>query len=536
MQLAVSTSATDLRAKRAELEASANQKVLDTPRTREACKKLGLVLEDLQFRGFESFAIPGDMKDKQMMRFVHYNEKRKTRLNQVLAERARVEAAKAKKGEVPGAQSAQFLSMLESLFEKEAKRLETDLKSQLRQHSSLVRENEDQLRKEEQLQLKLDSVEQKRSTKQQQDQQRGQETRERHDKQRARTEANLAKYEEEFATKQMKFAQDLLAEEERMEQFHQIQSIAQKEKSEHWLARVNAMKERSEENRLRRQMEAEERLHEIENRISAVTARREEEQRQRQMKSEMQHLHIMDVRDAKNQIERKENYRREELKDQIDGNVERIETLLALKEQLLNQRRARTIKAEASAGSRGLNLRRDCLPGPGQYEVAASCMTENPAPKMSKAQTGHSEFIDAITRVTAANPAPGAYDGVNRLKDGTKLGEGASVPAFGKKQRDSFLDHAVKAKESIPEPGRYEVKPRMSERGTKMARARMQDNGLDKFSAKNYSEWQRPTTETPGPAGYNVDEFMRKEVVRRAQRSLPNLTKDMLRARTNAVS
>lgn len=536
MQLAVSNSAGDLRARRAELEANANQKVLDTPRTREACKKLGLVLEDLQFRGFDSFAIPGDMKDKQMMRFVHYEEKRKNRLAQVLAERAKVIATNAKKGEVPGAQSAQFLSMLESLFEKEAKRLETDLKSQLRQHSALVRENEDQLRKEEQLQVKLDKVEQKRTSKQEKDKEKGQQTRARHDQQRARTEVNLAKYEEEFATKQMKFAQDLLAEEERMERFNEMQAVAKAEKSAHWLARVNAMKERSEENRLLRQKEAEARLQDIETRILEVQGRREEEQRQRQMKSEMQHLHIMDVRDAKNQLDRKENYRREELKEQIDGNVERIETLLALKEQLLNQRRARTLKAEASAGSRGLNLRRDCLPGPGQYEVAASCMTENPAPKMSTAQTGHSEFIDAITRVTAANPAPGAYDGANRLKDGTKLGEGSGVPAFGKNQRDSFLDQAVKAKESVPEPGRYKVKAGMSERGTKMARARIQDSGLDKYSAKQYSEWQRPTTETPGPAGYNVDSFLRKEVVRKAQRSLPNLTKDMLRARTNAVS
>merc|ERR1719440_399185 len=126
-----------------------NTKILDTPWTREACRSLGLVIEDLHFRPYESFSIPGDMKEKQQMRFDHFEKKRKEHLAQVLAERANVIVRNAKKGEVPGVQSAQFLSMLESLFEKEAKRLETDLKNQLRSHSSLVQENEAQLKKEE---------------------------------------------------------------------------------------------------------------------------------------------------------------------------------------------------------------------------------------------------------------------------------------------------------------------------------------------------------------------------------------------------
>ena len=50
----------------------------------------------------------------------------------MLAERAKVIAENAKKGDLPGAQSAQFLSMLESLFEKEAKRMEIDMKAACR--------------------------------------------------------------------------------------------------------------------------------------------------------------------------------------------------------------------------------------------------------------------------------------------------------------------------------------------------------------------------------------------------------------------
>lgn len=111
-QLAVAT------IKAADIQSTLDQKVLDTPRTQEACRRLGLVPEDLQIRSFDSFFLPGDLKDKQKLRFEHYEKKRKERLAQVLAERAKVIAQNAKKGEVPGVQSAQFLSMLESLFEK----------------------------------------------------------------------------------------------------------------------------------------------------------------------------------------------------------------------------------------------------------------------------------------------------------------------------------------------------------------------------------------------------------------------------------
>merc|ERR1740138_1217212 len=147
---------------RQQIESSKNQQVLNTPRTREACRRLGLVLEDLQYRDKSEFAMPGDIKEKQLLRYEHNEKRRKKWLGDVLAERAKVIAQDAQKGNVPGVQSGQFLCMLESLFEKEAKRLEADLKGQLRQHSSLVKENEEQLKKESLLQAKLMDCERKK--------------------------------------------------------------------------------------------------------------------------------------------------------------------------------------------------------------------------------------------------------------------------------------------------------------------------------------------------------------------------------------
>jgi len=509
-----------------------NSKILDTPRTREACKALGLVLEDLHYRSFEHFHLPGDMKEKQQMRYEHFEKKRKEHLAQVLAERANVIVRNAKKGEVPGVQSAQFLSMLESLFEKEAKRLETDLKNQLRSHSSLVKENEEQLKKEEGALRREETRLVRRTEAERLKGEVGEKTRE---KCTARLDANAQvnqKLKDEFLEKQVKYSQSKEAEKFRLARFMEEKGQMSAEKSAHWKARVEGMKVKQKESIIARREEGFRSLDAIEAKIGAVTMRRDQEQTNRQIRSEEQHLHIMDVRSQKDRIDRCDTYKRDKLKDEIDGNVERIETLLALKDQLLEQRKARTSKAEATKGSRGLNLRRDCLPGPGQYEMAPL----NTDPVMRMAKSNAPDFIDQTIKATKDNPPPGAYDSTVLPSGQTVADSGPSMVNFGNNKRTSFLDDAMKAKEFVPAPGQYKTGSSLEKRTTKMRRESINDQGLDKFSAKRYPIWARPATQTPGPAGYNTDAYTRKEVLRRAQKSLPNLTKDMLRPGNMAAS
>jgi len=300
------------------------------------------------------------------------------------------------------------------------------------------------------------------------------------------------------------------------------------EKSAHWREKCQRMRDQYLKAQEDKRLLGEQKLAELEKKIEAVHMRREQEQQSRIIRSEEQHLHLMDVRDQKDRIDRVDSYRRSELKEQIEGNVERIETLLALKDQLLEQRKARTLKAEATKGSRGLNLGRDVLPGPGQYEMP-SFLLENPAPRMAQSKIGHSEFIDSITRRTAANPPPGSYS-VDKLRNGDHVSSsGPAGGKFGNGNRVSFLEDACKAKADVPAPGIYKMESTLENRSTKFRRDKVTHPNLDKHSAKNYPDWARPGTDTPGPAGYSVDDYARKETMRRAQRSLPSLTRDMLR-------
>jgi len=515
------------RSQQAELQALHQVKVLDTPRTREACRRLGFVIEDLQWRPPESFAQPGDLKEKVQLRGEHYEKKRRDRLSQVLAERAKVIAQDAKKGEVPGVQSGQFLSMLESMFEKEAKRLEGDLKGQLRQHSSLVRDNEEQLEKERKLHEKLHRRQQRRAASEQHFQKVGNDAQSKLEERLGKNSKQLAKQEEDFREQQLAHARQMLAEEERMERFQLERAQLSSDKSALFRAKVETIKEQNQQRAVETRMEGEAKLQEIEMRINQVQARRDDDLKKRQMQSEEQHLHIMDVREEKSRRDRLDGYRRGELKDQVEANVERIETLLALKEQLLDQRRDRNTRAAASKNARGVNLKRDALPGPGQYEAPPSTLQDLPGGKIGKAVVPG--MVDDAIKGTAKNPAPGSYD-TAVLPNGSSVGQvAANGGKFGLRDRDSYLDDAIKAKDHVPAPGRYQAKSQLDHRGTEMRRDRIVNSGTDRHDKRQYPVWARPGTETPGPAGYSVDDYSRKEVLRRVQRSLPNLTRDMLR-------
>jgi len=251
----------------------ANSKILDTPRTKEACRRLGLTLEDLHFRPKEMFAIPGDnnAREKQEMRFRHFEKKRKDHLSEVLAERAKVIAQNAKKGEVPGVQSAQFLSMLESLFEKEAKRLETDLKNQLRSHSSLVKENEDQLRREQEFADRDEHrIMKKEHAKDDLFKKRDERKEAFEAKQEKSVEANR-KALIEHQQRQEEYKKEMVAEDERITKFRVERSQLSAEKSAHWKAKVDGMKETNIQNAILRREKGREDLKRIEAKIYKVT-------------------------------------------------------------------------------------------------------------------------------------------------------------------------------------------------------------------------------------------------------------------------
>lgn len=524
----MSATQSDVRPPTAEVDEQAQ--ALDTPRTREACRRLGLTLEDLRMRPYSEFYIPGDFPAKQQLRFDHYEKGRRKRMKEAVAERTKVIMDEANLGEDPGAQNEKMLGLMESFLDKESKRLETDLKAQLRYHKAREVENKQQLAREARLQV-MEETRQQRGVATKKQRIAGAEAlREKREAAHGRNREVMGKIEADIEEKREKQAEVLQAEDERVKQTKADALKRNFDKSAKWRERVKHMNDTREQRVEERVNKAEEALAGLEGKIQTVTQNKAELQKKKDLESEKQQLQLLDVRSRKDRIARQEKWQYDQLRNQQVQNVERIDTLLALKDAFLNQRKDRATKAQADNGARAMSIRRECPVGPGRYEQHRDrSMKELPVTKMISDGINHTQFVEAWTKPTKNNPAPGTYD-VATMPDGHRVDRSTDLDVIlSKNAKTSFLDDVIREKSVVPGAGRYEVKDTRENLGTRMRRDCINDKGIDEFDPKQYRPWQR-LAPSPGPAAYSVDGFTRKEALRRSNLSLPNLKREMLRA------
>lgn len=503
------------------------QKLLDTPRTVEACKRLGFTLKDVEVKGFHDFFIPGEKasQEKQKLRFNHYETRRQEKLGLILSERARVIGEKMQgedeqgKAQLQG--NHQFLQMMETLLDTEARRLEKGLKQQLRYHNNVEKENGEQLDKEKALEQKQKGRENKRqaallkvetTTANLKNQ----------TAQRADNSAHLQeKHRQRMEAKQANYIASMLEQEVKLREFQRQKEGANFEKSEKWRQRIEVMKERVETLELEREVKGQQQVAEFASKLEAMAIRREADAKAKQVRCEEQHLRVVDAMEKKKRVARQHDYRREKVKEQIEESGERIETLLSLRDAIVEQRRTRAAQQQALRGSRAISLRRDCSTGPGQYEAHRDrCLHEEPIPKIGTGKAD-CQFIEEFVKATKANPPPGAYE-PKYLPDGSLIASCTGKTAtFGKGLKKSFIDNDVAAVRGKPGPGVYEshLSTLNLTVGTKMAKEYVPNDKPPSFV--------QPNLVSPGPATYSVDPFHRRQDLQIRQKSLPSLSKAM---------
>jgi len=506
-------------------DAGTMHKVLETPRTREACNRLGMLVGELQFRGFADFAVPGDIPEKQRLRFQHAETKRQEKLSLVLAERAKVIADEMQNHDGP---SGQFLLMMESLLDKESKRLEMDLKAQLRYHSSIEKENGEQLNKEDDMKTKNARREQRRDVVS-----RGLEAKAA--KSKAAADAKK-KHNEELnghIKAKMQAAKEnqqdkIRSEELRLQEYFKKREKSNMEKSEKWNKKLKGMSEKSNQLTMEKDLKGQLFLFNLAARFEKLNQTKLEDEKSRQVRCEERQLRLQDTRQKKNRIDRQWDFRREKLNDQLREGNERVETLLGLKDQLLSQRKARMGRQEACKAHRATSLQRDCGAGPGQYEAHRDrSMHETPVPaKIVQSRVSHEQFVEDLAGVTKGNPPPGSYD-VDVLPNGEKVMGGGFAARMGKGIRNTYLDDAIRLAKDAPGPGNYESRNTITHIGPKMPKEIIEDKGDWENAPKKFPAWAQPAAESPGPTAYTIDKFQRQENLKRMSRSMPSLSKAM---------
>eukprot|EP00397_Hematodinium_sp_SG-2012_P036173 GEMP01039018.1.p1 GENE.GEMP01039018.1~~GEMP01039018.1.p1 ORF type:complete len:618 (+),score=156.12 GEMP01039018.1:42-1895(+) len=508
-------------------------KRLETPRTRESCRRLGIRLEDLHAKTLQHFKCVGDSIDRVRMRFNHYETKRQVLLKKVLHERGKIVAEKYENRSGPG--KMQSLQLMEELLDKEAKRLEKELRSQVRCHSAMEKENDCFQQKEQALQKRIQYRLQRNSVKARLDEDRAEAVREDAQSRCTKVEQKKAQLEQEDEARQATHLALLLEDEVRLMEFGKEKEVALRERAEIREQHKHQIGKLRETDELDRHTRATELYQKLEEKVENLLKRKEDMAHVRELKAEERNLRIVDAMDRKGMLERQHDFRREQMAKQLRAEEGRVEQLCVMKDQILEQRKLRHKQVAYVGGGkhsgRSLVVRGDG-PGPAAYNTREALMAERyPGVRGVKISSGNTRIlipnsIDEMIDRTKLNPAPGFYDPKVLAKGGkTDLSGGhgriLGVTISNTAPRN-FIDEQERRSAMIPGPGAYKVQNTGTAVGTKIVRNYVS-------TAKDARSWVNHA-DTPGPAAYMIDPFLRHERIMRQNRSLPTLCPNLKNA------
>jgi len=481
------------------------QRLLDTPRTREAFQRSGLRKEELQVKSYQDFYVPGDLPEKQRLRFNHYETRRQEKLNMVLQERAKVIAEKVRGNQTGDTLNYQSLQLMEGLLDTESKRLEKSLRAQLRYHAAVERENGSQLEKEKGLQSRLVYRQERKVVARTQYDAKSKQLKEICDAKQKHSQELQEKLEQQGELEQAKHIAMLLDEEVRLKEFEQQKAVTSSEKSEKWKLKCVEMRQRKEQEDIKGELRGQVILEKLNVKLAKIEVMQAEEVRKTKIKHEEESLKLIDAKDKIQRLERKDLFRRDLIRDHMIQQEERVDTLLQLRDQIVQQRKVR-IKQGAVVKGRAMDIK-GVTPGPGHYQPLPSCLNDMPVPKISSSKPLNlmKGSIDMMVKHSKTVPPCGTYD-PKMLPSGNHLAwdviDGCKTRiAKGTMVQKNFIDDNITIYKHNPGPGTYE-----GPSGCKLRHSvRIQREYVS--SAGKPPPWCNPIKDTPAPDEYTVDKF-----------------------------
>ncbi|CAD7932641.1 unnamed protein product [Amoebophrya sp. A25] len=495
------------------------KKMLSTPRTLQACKELGIVPNELHIRQISDFAKVGDPQEKMKMRFQHFEGKRQEKLRLVLEARSKIIA---REFESIGQNAGNFysLQLMEDILDQEAKRLAKKLKQEVRLHAAVEKENEVQLLREQQVREKAQTRNERRRLAELRRQEVAEKVRQRTESKLEHSRNVRNSLEEYERSRQAQILAVQFEDEIRVREFQAQKELEKDVRNEQWEQRVELVQQRNLEKELEREIRAETVSLRYEEKLDAFEERRKEELKQQMVRHEAEHLKVVDAVERKERLMRIDAHRREKVGEQIAEQHTRIDSLMQLKQQLLEQRRQRNRVQDAKHGSvKSLNIKH-LDPGPGAYDVPSTLNRNGvgrlPDPKPLKPVEGS---IQEMVMRTKENPPPGSYD-PKLLPSGSKVLTDKPMSMGIRYGSASGLDKAEKAHRDKPGPGTYNVGGNF-----KLQHVANMGKSNDLPTLSEAPKWVgRIDRDLPGPGAYAIDEWTRRERTARVMSTMPNFS------------
>jgi len=490
-----------------ELEGSV-QRLLDTPRTREAFLRSGLRKEELQVKSYQDFHVPGDLAEKQKLRFHHYETRRQEKLNMVLQERAKVIAEKIRQTVGGDTVNYQSLQMMEGLLDLESKRLEKSLRAQLRYHQSVELENTAQLEKEKTLTKKLVYRQDRQAVAKTQYDSKSKQLKEICDAKQRHSQELQEKNQQRAEADVSEHLAMIIKEQDRLEKWREEKRLEEAKRS-------NAYQEKCEHMRLRKVAEDEKKdqrgaeiMDSLAKKLQEIEKSKAEIVMQSKVRHEEESLKLVDAKDKIKRLQRRDEHRRDLIRENLVSQEERVDTLLHLRDQIVQQRKVR-IKQQAVMKGRALNIKGN-TPGPGHYQPLPGCMNEMVVPKISSSKPLNLQqgSTDMMIKLSKGVPPCGTYDPIT-LPNGNHLdwdvidGRKTRIVA-GTRPKKTFVDDNTACYEQNPGPGTYEGLESVTlKHSTRIVRDYIDQEGKP-------PTWCAPVTATPSPDEYTLDKFTKK--------------------------
>ena len=484
------------------------EQLLSTPRTQQACKLAGIDIKELQVKSFDEFYVPGDIIERQKLRFFRYEAKRQDRVTIVLSERAKLFLSLSQidgTDENSAAETTVKLTTLDALVGKEARRLEKDLRSQLRYYEIVERANSEQVLREEKIKaLEIARIEKREQARRVKILKSEEARASRQARQRLHEEMAL-RVKEEFSEKQLAFGSHLTGEEQRLDKFKRLQENSSKEKSDQWKEKLRRMKDRANEIYKDQERKAANLIDRFDNKINMFEKRRHEDANARLLRHEETTIRLLDAKEKRQRLQRLEDQRKAEIAEQLDEEESRIAGLIATRDEIMKQRQE-IIREQESVKCRPLNIK-NLTPGPADYSRFANSINEHPAPKISavKPKLLIPGGIDFELIRSQQIPPLGAYD-PKVMRRGQQTWEGPKV-SIGRSEKKTYLDQVRAEKRCLPGPGAYYKEGQSSS----LDIAHVPRLAREYYSAGGTNGRTRRDNGIPGPGTYTIDRFTRDQ-------------------------
>jgi hypothetical protein len=502
--------------------------LMDTPRTRVAVKRAGLTWDETQRRGYRSFFIRGEnLPEAQELRSVHYETRRLQKVNLVM--RARAELIRERDNDQASPQSFQALQSIEGLLDDELRRLEKNLRQQVRVHSATESANNYQLERERKLKEKLDYRSNRIEVARAQFGVKGEQTRQIIQAKARHSQELQQNQKSARVAQQTAYIAQQLEEEVRLEEHRRQKDIMSSEKSEIWKQKCQTMKRRKEDIDMSHEIWGMKVMADSKSKLGSIELAQQNRIKERLMLHAEASLKHADTKSSYDRIQRLDANRREILANHLKESDKRIRSLHAVKANVVEQRKKRLVQ-QSILKSRPQDIN-NILPGPGQYDLTnVTCLNELPVTKISTSNVVNLTpgSFDHMMKLAKENPPPGTYQ-PKVLPKGKHLDLGAGLDGGSVKftpegsELKNFLDDAVQAKKEMPGPGTYDV-------GTgntlalKHSVRLVQKKFPDAWNQKMPTFVPRPR-DTPGPDEYCVNKFEKEGRLADRSASMPALGK-----------